>query len=608
LGQRAQADFEPLRNNVVHPTIDVSQGSESLSLRQANVPLSDSASSTAQGCPHVDLFGPRLLRGGHEIETANALVGRTVAILFAASWSEPSSNFLPRWLDAYSRYLIRKNAEVVLVSCETSESAFLAYYLNLPWLAVPYTSTTVRKRLSRRCKHRDLPHLVVVDEEGRTCTRDGVARFTFDPKCKDFPWRPKPFLQAIGNIFFRGHATVGPEEIHGKVLGILFCSWDIFWFNDGRAFAATLAKRYQAYRQKDIPFEVVFCPRDKRSAGFNKQYHEMIRQGGTWLAIPWEDIDRIEDLCILFDQKDDPQLVIVDPTGKVLNADAQSALEADADGLKFPWAVPLVRDLATADGLEDIIALCVFMESASHAQQVRAMRELTVVAARCHERARFANEDPEYVFFAARSSVGDIPSLRKACGLPAWPPPPSGSTDGNDEAAFDGDGVPSWAEPKTDPFLNRQAASDRDDLTSVAVDPFLTKSVGWKQGPNSSLQRTFKIDRSYGGSFGHSPRAQPIEEADNEHGVDPECSLPPAKLVEVTNDEYGEFSAWLLLLDLADGGAFYRSDHRVTLTAWHIETFIQQYESGLLTCDRLPKGNPCSRACGGGLWTWNWLR
>jgi nucleoredoxin len=86
-----------------------------------------------------------------------------------------------------------KKFEVVWVSRDNSEDAFVQYYQKMPWLAV--TIENIPKcveKTSTKYQVRGIPHLVVLDGYDATVyTLDGRGKVAQDPYGLEFPWRPR---------------------------------------------------------------------------------------------------------------------------------------------------------------------------------------------------------------------------------------------------------------------------------------------------------------------------------------------------------------------------------------------------------------------------------
>ena len=78
--------------------------------------------------------------------------------------------------------------------------------------------------MSRKFKVSGIPTLILLDgETGAALTADGRSIVAEDPEGVQFPWKPKPLSELIGNKFVgTGLKDVGMEAIEGKVLGLYF--------------------------------------------------------------------------------------------------------------------------------------------------------------------------------------------------------------------------------------------------------------------------------------------------------------------------------------------------------------------------------------------------
>merc|ERR1712057_115012 len=213
-----------------------------------------------------------------------------------------------------------------------------------------------------------------------------------------------------------GDAVLGKDAIAGKTLGIYFSA---HWCPPCRGFTPTLAKHYKAYKERGLPFEIVFSTADSDEASFESYYKEMVAEGGDWLAIPWSSSKQRGELDSLFEVSGIPCLVIVDENGRVINKNARAAVANDLSGENFPWAPPAVGDLSSPQGINESPAICVFMESASQLQQKQILAELELVSKKVIQQAKSKKEEPNYLFFAAQNTEGPVSRIRTMCGLPS---------------------------------------------------------------------------------------------------------------------------------------------------------------------------------------------
>ncbi|KAF3671820.1 putative nucleoredoxin 1-like [Capsicum annuum] len=96
------------------------------------------------------------------------LVGNNIVLYFAASWSLPSREFLPKLVTAYQE--IKKNDEnfeVIFISSDQDEPSFDNFFSSMPWLALPFDDER-RSFLSRRFNIVGIPVAIAISPNGCT--------------------------------------------------------------------------------------------------------------------------------------------------------------------------------------------------------------------------------------------------------------------------------------------------------------------------------------------------------------------------------------------------------------------------------------------------------
>jgi thioredoxin-related protein len=88
----------------------------------------------------------------------------------------------------------KEDFEIVFCSMDRSEEEYSEYSEQMPWWCLPYAISTL-PTLAALYHAQGLPHLVVIDNDGRLITKEGVASLTTDPLGKSFPWRPKRVVE-----------------------------------------------------------------------------------------------------------------------------------------------------------------------------------------------------------------------------------------------------------------------------------------------------------------------------------------------------------------------------------------------------------------------------
>lgn len=90
-----------------------------------------------------------------------------VLLYFSAHWCSPCRVFTPRLVEFYKEVNAEQlKVEVVFVSSDRDESGFRAYFEEMPWLAVPFSSAQLRTQLGTRYGVAGIPKLLLVKKNG----------------------------------------------------------------------------------------------------------------------------------------------------------------------------------------------------------------------------------------------------------------------------------------------------------------------------------------------------------------------------------------------------------------------------------------------------------
>jgi len=142
-----------------------------------------------------DALGDEFLSGtsGETVEVDDIKgAGKVIGLYFSAHWCPPCRMFTPELVKAYKDHLKAKDLEVIFVSSDRDQDAFLEYYGTMPWLAIPQGDPR-KGKLSKRFGVNGIPAFVLVDgETGETISNNARGAVSADPEGKEFPWRPKP--------------------------------------------------------------------------------------------------------------------------------------------------------------------------------------------------------------------------------------------------------------------------------------------------------------------------------------------------------------------------------------------------------------------------------
>ena len=161
------------------------------------------------------------------------------------------------------------------------------------------------------------------------------------------------------------------ERLHKDVCSQLFFFLHLqaHWCPPCRAFTPQLAKTYKKLKAEGKNFEIIFVSSDKDEAQFNEYFAEM-----PWVALPYSERNRKEQLSGVFQVEGIPTLVILDKNGNVIRKDGRSAVASDPEGADFPWKPkalnPLTEDFL--DGINEHPAL-LCLNDAKDADAVQAV-------------------------------------------------------------------------------------------------------------------------------------------------------------------------------------------------------------------------------------------
>jgi len=370
--------------------------------------------------PLVELFGSTLEDHGRAVATSEVLSGKTVGILFGAAWSGPSVNFQSKLSVCYQKFMKAKPAQVVFVSLDMSESDFESSMRDAPWLAVPYADEAIRIKLRQRFCVDCLPVLIIVDSNGKTCTRKGVAEVIHDPKCCSFPWNPLRIHNVLGNRFVDPSGKVTHYELDGETLGLCFCATSkTMLFSHVSENMPTLLSICKSTKAAGHQFQLVMCIMDKQFSDFSAHLAHVRSSGGNWPILPFDDRHKYKKLSAMYHLKGvGPYLVIVSSSGRLINANALRTAEQDPEAAAFPWPQPLVFELDHIPKLCSKPCICAFLEEVPAEAQQQAVDVLEKVAQESAEHAFSThNEDSTYNFFVLRSLSHLASQVREACGL-----------------------------------------------------------------------------------------------------------------------------------------------------------------------------------------------
>ncbi|RWR79473.1 LOW QUALITY PROTEIN: putative nucleoredoxin 1 [Cinnamomum micranthum f. kanehirae] len=275
-----------------------------------------------------------LLMRALEVKIAD-LVGKIVGIYFSASWCGPCQRFTPTFVEAYKELYAKGDFEAVFVSTDKDEESFKEYFAKMPWLAIPFSDSTTRRRLNDLFKVRGIPHLVLLGGNGKLLSNGGVALIK-EYGVEAYPFSPEKLneikeeeeaarrnqslstllvTQSRDFLISNDGNKVLVSEIQGKMVALYFCFSAI---KHCQEFTSKLVEMYKELKDKEEKFEVVLISLDNDE----QSYKEILK------SIPFLPChSRIRYLARYFELRRIPTLVIIGSDGKTVNSNVAELVE-----------------------------------------------------------------------------------------------------------------------------------------------------------------------------------------------------------------------------------------------------------------------------------------
>eukprot|EP01026_Neomeris_dumetosa_P007374 TRINITY_DN1227_c0_g1_i4.p1 TRINITY_DN1227_c0_g1~~TRINITY_DN1227_c0_g1_i4.p1 ORF type:complete len:431 (-),score=78.61 TRINITY_DN1227_c0_g1_i4:452-1744(-) len=282
------------------------------------------------------MLGVELLKGKEEKVEVSSLFGpgKIVALYFSAHWCPPCKGFTPRLANFYNQFKASHERagdfEIVFVSSDKDEEGYNEYFAQMPWLGLPFANRKAKTELSVKFRISGIPALVILDgETGKIITKKGREMVGADPQGKEFPWQPKSLMQLLqGSLVNKaGETSDFDENVKGKHLLVYFSA---HWCPPCRDFTPQLAEFYRLLQQERQDFEVVYVSGDREEEQFKEYLMEM-----PWLAVPYSEEKRRQELSQFFEVESIPTLVVIAPDGRVLTKEGRSKVSTVPQ--EFPW-------------------------------------------------------------------------------------------------------------------------------------------------------------------------------------------------------------------------------------------------------------------------------
>lgn len=289
----------------------------------------------------------------------------------------------------------------------------------MPWLCLPFKADESQK-LGAKYKASGIPHLVVLDGEGKVITMDGTSKVREEENGENFPWVPKSFKELfdIDNVLIsKGEGddadTLLPtSELKDKYLMLYFSA---HWCPPCKMFTPKLSKAYTKLKAERSDFELLFVSSDRSEEDFNAYFKTM-----SFGAVPFERRDIKKELSSRYGVSGIPMLIMLGPEDEngerpLINDGVRGFIESDALD-EFPFHKKNYGDVENgAEELNDSKVLVIFCENGDDEEQ----DNVKFVAKAVAEKLKEKDGDDAMSVFYSLSHKGIGPRIRQLAKLPA---------------------------------------------------------------------------------------------------------------------------------------------------------------------------------------------
>ncbi|GFH51559.1 hypothetical protein CTEN210_08035 [Chaetoceros tenuissimus] len=359
-------------------------------------------------------FGTKLVTSSNEeISPAEALAGKdNILLYFSAHWCPPCRRFTPMLIQLYKKLKDEnKNFELVFCSLDNDESAYKEYIADMPWKCMPFEAPE-SKILANKFKASGIPHLVVLDGEGKVITMDGTREVQDDFNGKNFPWKPKSMpeiMSSVDTVLMKDNETISTSTLKDKYLMLYFSA---SWCPPCRMFTPKLSEAYTKLKAERDDFELLFVSSDRDEDSFKEYFGKM-----SFGALPFEHRDVKSQLSKKYSVQGIPKLIILGPEvngeRELINDNVRSFIETEAFS-EFPFYKKNYGDIESAEDLNATKAVILFHENGDDDEQ----NEIKDVAKEVAEKLKEKDgEDALHVYYVlSPGSFGT--QIRKLADMP----------------------------------------------------------------------------------------------------------------------------------------------------------------------------------------------
>ncbi|XP_021742650.1 probable nucleoredoxin 1 [Chenopodium quinoa] len=298
-----------------------------------------------------------LLRNNFLQVSIDILKGKKVGLYFAASWCGQCRRFTSVLVEAYNKLKSQeKDFEVVVITADEDDESFDKCFLKMPWLAIPFSDSKTCDNLDELFEVEEIPHLVILDENGKILTDNGVD-IIHDYEAEGYPFtserikilkeqeekaRKEQTLKSIlvsssrDFVLSANGKKVSVSELEGNTVGLYF---SLSSYRSCMNFTPVLVDVYKELKAKGEKFEIVLISLDDDEELFSQGLASM-----PWYSLPFKGKICVK-LARYFNLSTLPTLVIVGPDGKTLHTNAKETIE-DHGFEAYPFTSERFQELA----------------------------------------------------------------------------------------------------------------------------------------------------------------------------------------------------------------------------------------------------------------------
>ncbi|KAL0327259.1 UNVERIFIED_CONTAM: putative nucleoredoxin 1 [Sesamum angustifolium] len=289
-----------------------------------------------------------LVRNNGDQVKVDSLRGKIVGLYFSASWCGPCQRFTPNLVEVYNELLQVNKFEIVFVSSDEDDESFNAYFSKMPWLAIPFSDSETRGQLDELFTVSGIPHLEILDENGKVLSGDGVEIIQ-EHGVEGYPFTSEHIEKLVEQeeeakrnqslktllvtksrdyVITADGKKVPVAELEGKTVGLYIF---LATYNGCLAFNTKLIEVYKSLKEQGENFEIVMIPLDDDEQSFKEAFEHL-----PWFSLPVKD-KCCAKLLRYFELESLPTVVAIGPDGKTLHSNVADAI--DEHGTKaYPFS------------------------------------------------------------------------------------------------------------------------------------------------------------------------------------------------------------------------------------------------------------------------------